>query len=350
MLNKIKRVVILGSRSRGLIKKEKAIPFFRPVLQRWHAWKAGFLSESPYFYDWNNFSPADYISDLERFSLTPDINSNLALVLDDKDIFRRLIDPLLPTPKKLGQLNKGHISQGPYPNIDALLEGESNFVTKPVRGGGGSSIGLFELNNHVWHINGDASSVPVVRETLTKLQSSIVQRQVRNAAYAQNIFPHSLNTIRILTMWDASRAEPFIAVAVHRFGSSTTRPVDNWTQGGISVALDLDTGVLGQGATYPKDGQLRWYSAHPETNVHFEGLEVPGWTNIVDSILRAASALSFVPYIGWDIAAQDVGFVVIEANSNTDVNLLQIHGPLLRDPRVREFYQTHGALMQWRQK
>jgi hypothetical protein len=36
--------------------------------------------------------------------------------------------------------------------------------------------------------------------------------------------------------------------------------------------------------------------------------------------------------------------VILEANGNSDVNLLQVHGGLLADPRIRRFYQAFGVL------
>lgn len=49
-------------------------------------------------------------------------------------------------------------------------------------------------------------------------------------------------------------------------------------------------------------------------------------------------------YVGWDIIVTDDGYKIIEGNNYSDVNLLQIHRPLLADPRVRRFYLYHGII------
>jgi cell division septal protein FtsQ len=36
--------------------------------------------------------------------------------------------------------------------------------------------------------------------------------------------------------------------------------------------------------------------------------------------------------------------VILEANGNSDVNLLQVHGGLLRDPAIRRFYESFGVV------
>jgi hypothetical protein len=58
-----------------------------------------------------------------------------------------------------------------------------------------------------------------------------------------------------------------------------------------------------------------------------------------------AEQLAFLPYLGWDIAiAPDGGFRVVEINSNTDINILQIAKPLLSDERLRRFYEFHRVI------
>ena len=54
--------------------------------------------------------------------------------------------------------------------------------------------------------------------------------------------------------------------------------------------------------------------------------------------MELARKLSFLPYLGWDIAVTSDGFKVVEINGNTDVDLLQIKKPLLSDDRVRSEY------------
>jgi hypothetical protein len=36
--------------------------------------------------------------------------------------------------------------------------------------------------------------------------------------------------------------------------------------------------------------------------------------------------------------------VILEANGNSDVNLLQVHGGLLAEPKICRFYQRVGVI------
>jgi hypothetical protein len=79
-------------------------------------------------------------------------------------------------------------------------------------------------------------------------------------------------------------------------------------------------------------------------NLKFEGLRIDNWEEIKSYVLNLSQQYFYIPYIGWDIVPMGDDFMILEANSNSDVNLLQIHGGLLKDERVREFYKYHQVI------
>lgn len=34
----------------------------------------------------------------------------------------------------------------------------------------------------------------------------------------------------------------------------------------------------------------------------------------------------------------------LEGNTNSDVKIIQVHGELLKDPKIKRFYQHHGVV------
>ena len=74
-----------------------------------------------------------------------------------------------------------------------------------------------------------------------------------------------------------------------------------------------------------------------------EGVPIPHWSQLCDSLLRLANRVSFLPYLGWDIAVSPEGIRAIEINGNTGLDMLQLERPLLIDKRLRQFYVAHGS-------
>jgi hypothetical protein len=161
--------------------------------------------------------------------------------------------------------------------------------------------------------------------------------------YAADIYPGSVNTIRIVTLQDD--AGGFVAVAVHRFGTSASAPVDNFSRQGAVAPIDNE-GKLGRLAVQHKATcTVRLSEKHPDTDAQVSGVQVPNWAAVRNRVLAAHGSLPQVPVIAWDIAIDPVGEpIMIEANASTDVDVVQIHAPLLADDRVRRFYGTHGVI------
>jgi len=158
--------------------------------------------------------------------------------------------------------------------------------------------------------------------------------------------PESTNTVRILTMWNYETGKPFIATAIHRFGTSRIYPVDNLFINGeaLFAGINLDNGELSDVAYCCNKSFKRWYSNHPETNGRIKGIKIPFWNKIKSDILHLAVSIPYVNFVGWDIVVTDEDFSVIEANSRAGLEAHQIIQPLLTDGRVKRFCREHRLL------
>lgn len=317
---------------------------------RIECWRHGFLSRSQGLYDWQSFPIAEFVSDWERYMLAPRINGRHAAILNDKGLFRRTFEAALPLPRLVGIRRRGLLVDGTGAGVaePTILERERAFVAKPLCGGGGRRIRLFEKRSTGWHVNGQFRPAQQVLAALGDGTDSIFETKVENGAYAHAIFPTALNTVRVLTLIDPADGRAFVARAFHRFGTSRSAPVDNFAQGGMCVAVDLATGELGRGACPPADGPLQWRERHPDTGATIAGVAIPRWNEIKAALADAANGHPELPYIGWDVAVGEDRFVVIEGNANTALEAFQIHEPMLRNPRIKGFYECHHALARWR--
>jgi hypothetical protein len=172
-------------------------------------------------------------------------------------------------------------------------------------------------------------------ERIRFLNSYIVTTRVRQAPYAARLFDKTTNSIRVLTMVDPASGEAFPAYAVHRIGTEASYPVDNCDSGGIYCLIDLETGRL----SHPIAKGGKRLEKHPDTGMRIEGVTVPGWSELLESIVRLAQKLDFIDYVGWDVVVTGDGFTVIEGNYNPGLH--QMFGPILGNDRVRAFYQHH---------
>jgi hypothetical protein len=217
-------------------------------------------------------------------------------------------------------------------------------LLKPVRGGGGRNIHVVRGESDGLTVNGRRVDQSGLEAFLQTLPDSIVCEFARQADYAAALFPASSNSIRMVTMTDPDTLEPFLAAAVQRVGSSQTAPVNNFRQGGLSSQIDLETGELGPAVAYPHKLQLEWHDRHPETSAAIRGVRIPGWRQAVEAILVAAGHYPFIRYAGWDALLTNDGVWLLEGNHYPNVGLLQVHRPLLADPRVRRFYEHHRVI------
>jgi hypothetical protein len=87
------------------------------------------------------------------------------------------------------------------------------------------------------------------------------------------------------------------------------------------------------------------FTHHPESGVPIEGVQLPFWDSICDTVLGAARVVGFARYVGWDVLVDTHGTpIIIEGNTNAGVQILQMDGGLLKNPRVRRFYESLGVL------
>jgi hypothetical protein len=226
-----------------------------------------------------------------------------------------------------------------------VLEDGGPFVIKPESSRRGHGVALVErIGGALVRRRGlktEPFRVPA-SSAVTMIERALVQGD-----FWRRLNPGSANSIRVVTMWTPGDAAPFVGMAVQRMGTAATAPTDNFSGGGICAPIDLATGRLGTGRRKPDHGGGAKvpFPRHPDTGAPIEGERLPEWDKVCDTVLRATEAVPFIRYAGWDVLVDDGGTpVIIEGNNNTDLDLFQVHGGLLRDPRVRRFYETCKVL------
>ena len=254
----------------------------------------------------------------------------------------------LPTPKVLASYRTAYRIKGvPYlgepKELTRFLKSNKNIksVIKPSGGTIGSGVIIIKEviteNGQDYVINTQNKKI-LLKNLIYKLKKDItkdsidlatpgfiIEEYIKEHDFLKKIYPNALNTFRIVTLRNAE-GKVDINFAILRTGGGNNS-TDNWSQGGISIGIDLKTGKLKEGRYKPKYGEDQLLF-HPKTGTRFSGLLIPDWQNIINLAKEAASSLpQNLNWIGWDIALSNTGPLLLEGNCNWGIMSIQIHFP-----------------------
>ncbi len=246
--------------------------------------------------------------------------------------------------------NQYHNFKSGLNNILNIIHENKKVICKAaVESDGGNDVYLIEFKNHDFYINHKQTDSRKLEHFFRAKKNHLITEYVHQHTYASKIFPHSANTIRILTIWDKELNQPFIAYAIHRFGNNPKSPVDNVSRGGGSSYINLQTGQLEKYKVFDnKSCCLNSYEQHPATRSTVEGIEVPNWETLKNNVLKMAADLPFLVYLGWDIICTNEGFKILEINSNPSIKLAQLHKPIVTDKRIDDFFRQNSSKLSLR--
>lgn len=321
-----------------------------------NGWRRGFLPQSLLTYNTTDHAEADFLSDYERYVLTAYINGPYGVVLDDKYLYHRMMHQWSAFVPHLFGVLRGGAFVAEHPTVESTLgallrrqreAGSAGIVIKPATGGEGQGIRILRFDGGervCW--NRQPLTIDEAATRATRAEGLyVVTELVEQADYAAAIYPQAANTVRIIMVRDPDTRKAYLARATHRFGSASAGVVDNFAAGGASASVDMATGKMGP-AVQKQGGRVVWHAVHPDTQSPIDGVIVPGWSDMCATLRAISDDLPFLKYIGWDVLMTPGpagSFRLIEGNSYPGVAAMQIHGPLLADPRVRRFYEAHGV-------
>lgn len=346
MRNSLYSQQILGSiRSRGVTEtlryawgrlvKEDLAPV--PLAERLWLNRHGFKPASYFVYGFAGMprsERSEFITDGANLLMSRR-NRRFGAALRNKLLFHRVLalHPDISAPSLVGVVDGDRVvlAAPPHPvvSLEDLFKDDDELLFKPVTGSRGSGIIRMRRED--------------VDHGLLRAHRSdhgyVAVRLVPQASYSAAINPASANTIRVVSMRDPETNKVFIPVAVHRFGVAATGFVDNWSAGGVACSVNVETGVMGHGFRHPRLTGWRVVplEVHPESGARLLGTNVPNWKDFVATVARLMDMFPDVHFVAWDMLPVKEGWCVIEGNEIMDLDLLQIHGGMLRDQRVARF-------------
>jgi hypothetical protein len=214
-------------------------------------------------------------------------------------------------------------NENDYSGFEAFVGRHPKYVKKDVYEGCGRSIELVDSANCGKTIKQQFD------EMVAGLKYVVEELIIQSKDMAQ-FNSSSVNTVRCITMVTKKGVNvPFGFLRIGAPGSF----VDNAGSGGICCAIDMATGQV---ITDGFDEKGYHYSAHPESGIVFKGYKLPEWDQLLLLANKVASELPGVKTIGWDFAHTNKGWVIVEGNAMSQIEVLQI--PMQRGMR-KDFEQ-----------
>jgi hypothetical protein len=329
-----------------ILKKEKHTPKGLPLRTRYWALRRGFHSSSVIMYGLTPENVENYLPDLLYEKAHP-VNGRFSAMIDGKFPLRFTLKDFPQLLPEIYYLTREGLAFGladglprcikanPELFLD-LLKKKGKVFAKPEAGAGGHGVYSFEKRGDDWLVNGRLSPEEKVRAILSSLDDYLISECVEQHPYAKALFPHSANTIRLVSLRDEESLEPVLIAALHRAGTSKSQPADNFDSGGLFGEIDLATGRLGHFTAPLTRTKMDWLTHHPETNAPLTGVVVPGWKQLTENILEISRSLPFIPFMGYDVLVTETGFKIIEINSLP--SLVQPFEPALLNKTTATFF------------
>lgn len=194
-------------------------------------------------------------------------------------------------------------------HFEAFIKKHPRFIVKPRASTEGLGIRLLESGSI-------RDTAQLFSELLT--EGCLLEEVLRNDSRLAAFHPDSLNTLRLVTLYNG---QDFITLgALARFGRGGSA-VDNVSAGGLYSEIDPVSGVLISDG-FDKEG--RQYTRHPDSGLPFKGFRVPEWPGLLETARRAVAVMPHIRIAGWDMAlTRDGGIALIEGNHMPDFDLLQ---------------------------
>lgn len=148
-------------------------------------------------------------------------------------------------------------------------------------------------------------------ENLTIIEAFIEQHSVLSS-----IYPHVVNTIRIHTI-RGKEGIRIVLLPELNLASGGEKDSIHSKKDRYSIFIDPQSGRLWEKAYRINNLYITTYEEtfHCDTGTVFKDITIPYWEEVKTMVIDAASYITELAYIGWDVAITPKGPVIIEGNA-----------------------------------
>lgn len=245
-------------------------------------------------------------------------------LVDDKIVCKALMEAAgVPVPKTIA------VCEGLFdvPRVESVVRELSQFVVKPASGSGGD--GILVLGDRTatgWKTAGGRDlSFDELRQHLAEIvfgaysknmdDRGLVEERIIPHPLFVEFYPTGLSDIRLIFLRGR------LLMSMVRVPTNSTGGRANLHQGGVGVAVDIETGVTTRAVALGVP-----IAEHPDTRAPLVGRQIPDWEHIVEVGRRCAGCVP-LGYIGVDIVIDATrGAMVLEMNARPGLEIQNING------------------------
>lgn len=306
----------------------------------------GFLADQWMLYDFDHNDKSEYLSEFDWYR-SRYINEPFDFVCNNKIASAEILKQYVRVPESYMIKNKGHLTSFDsvamnYEDALALLKEKKKMFFKPYGKGKGTGVVIMTWDEeaNLPAIDLKPMSEEVFLGHLKKHDDWFLSEAMEQHQYLNDIYDQTVNTIRFITLKDPKTHQFKVFFAVQRIGTKETIPVDNGSRGGLVANIDLETGILTEARCLHNRNV---YKVHPDSGAPIEGVQIPGWAKLKEDMIALANKLPYMHFIAWDILITEEGHCIIEANTSSGVNIIQLWGGQ-RNKELGDFYRYHGVI------
>jgi len=250
--------------------------------------------------------------------------ANCTCLLRDKFVFGKYLESLgFPTPEVIALCDRRSImwldTQKTEPFESLMRRDRINVFIKELLGECADGVYSVRTENEKLYLNERQVTIEELRKTIK--DKCIIQERIYQHQMMNELYPHSVNTIRLVTAICGKEIIPLGAII--RMGVNG-QCCDNLASGGVSAPIDLETGRLGkEGLFRPAFGRRTTH--HPDTGVAFGNFQIPYFADAVQMAIRLHGFFYGIHSIGWDIAITNDRPAFIEGNDNWEIPTFQAY-------------------------
>ena len=203
---------------------------------------------------------------------------------------------------------------------------DGDLFVKPRSGSGGHRMERWDFlgEGRYRNAHGEVLTRGQLMEKLSRQSLKddfLVQPRLANHPALDDISNGALATVRLLTCRN-EKGMPEATNAAFRMAIGNA-VVDNFHQGGLATAVNMETGEIGVASDIGISPEVGWRESHPVSGARFAGRILPHWQQVVALAIKAHEAFPHRVVVGWDVAMLPDGAMIIEGNGKPDLDIHQ---------------------------